>query len=174
MALELVARLQPYLIAILVVVTILCAPGPGMAISSVLFFGSNITLYMREVFLSHGVRLRLPRILRKGLCLFPGAGVGSFDLAKDLSVVINEGRFLISFTGLGDPIFELLMVPPSKREGFNSGCFQDPPNADIVGLGVRYSIYILLSCLFISLFVASFHRQQSGTKELGCMILISK
>lgn len=54
-----------------------------------------------------------------------------------------------------------------------SRCRGESPNADIVGLGVRSSIYILLFSGFISLFIASFHRSPSGTKELGAATLVS-
>ena len=53
-------------------------------------------------------------------------------------------------------------------------CDKITPNPDIVGSGVRCSMYILLLFVFASLLVATFHRQQSGTKELGCFVLISK
>jgi hypothetical protein len=53
-------------------------------------------------------------------------------------------------------------------------CGNSTPNPDIAGSGVRCSMYILLLFVFVSLAIASFHRQQSGTKELVCTVLISK
>lgn len=63
-----------------------------------------------------------------------------------------------------------------ERELFSefTECGKLTPNPEIVGSGVRCSMYILLLFVFVSLLVASFHRQQSGTKELGCSVLMSK
>lgn len=47
------------------------------------------------------------------------------------------------------------------------------PNPDIVGTGVRVSMYIILLTTFASLFVGTFHSDPSGTKELGIATLIS-
>ena len=52
-------------------------------------------------------------------------------------------------------------------------CDNSTPNADIVGSGVRWSIYLVVLFVFVSLSMASLHKQQSGTKELGCAVLIS-
>jgi hypothetical protein len=46
-------------------------------------------------------------------------------------------------------------------------------NPDIVGSGVRLSMYLLFLVVFASLFIGSFHSGPSGTKELGIAILIS-
>jgi hypothetical protein len=50
---------------------------------------------------------------------------------------------------------------------------EDKSNPDIVGSGVRLSMYILLFTVFVSLFIGSFHSGPSGTKELGIATLIS-
>jgi hypothetical protein len=50
---------------------------------------------------------------------------------------------------------------------------QDDPNPDIVGSGVRLSMYLLFFTVFASLFIGSFHSGPSGTKELGMAALIS-
>jgi hypothetical protein len=46
-------------------------------------------------------------------------------------------------------------------------------NPDIVGSGVRLSVYLLFFAVFASLFLGSFHTGTSGTKELGVATLIS-
>lgn len=46
-------------------------------------------------------------------------------------------------------------------------------NPDIVGSGVRLSMYILLLTVIVSLFAGLFHSGPSGTKELGVATLIS-
>ena len=60
------------------------------------------------------------------------------------------------------------------RQSPSADCYERLPNPDIVGSGVRCSIYLSLLFVFVSLFVATFHTQQSGTKELGCTVLISE
>lgn len=50
---------------------------------------------------------------------------------------------------------------------------EDKSNPDVVGTGVRVSMYILFLVVFLSLFAGSFHSGPSGTKELGTAILIS-
>ena len=60
------------------------------------------------------------------------------------------------------------------RRSPSADCNNKLPNPDIVGSGVRCSIYLSLLFVFVSLFVATFHTQQSGTKELGCTVLISE
>ena len=51
--------------------------------------------------------------------------------------------------------------------------FESSANPDIVGSGVRLSMYFLFFTVFASLFVGSFHSGPSGTKELGIATLIS-
>ena len=51
--------------------------------------------------------------------------------------------------------------------------FESSANPDIVGSGVRLSMYFLFFTVFASLFVGSFHNGPSGTKELGIATLIS-
>jgi hypothetical protein len=71
----------------------------------------------------------------------------------------------------------LLIVGFSYLEDKNQldGCkgSESSANPDIVGSGVRLSMYILFFTVFASLFVGSFHGGLSGTKELGIAILIS-
>jgi hypothetical protein len=147
------------------------APHLIFALSSVLSFLNTISLCMIEVLPSHGLRLRLPGILRKGVIGLKGCDDRTL---RGLPSFIELFRFGSTSTGLIWAIWPLLTQEPSPTSRYlTADCYEIPPNPDIVGLGVRCSIYTLLFCLFISLIVASFHRQQSGTKELGCMVLIS-
>jgi hypothetical protein len=149
-------------------------PHLAFALLSVLPYVFTISLCMVEVLLSHGLRLRLPGILRKGLRPYPMIGLNGLDdsVLRDWPTSVGKIRFLFTILGLVLAISPLMDEPPPSSQ-LAADCYKTSPNPDIVGLGVRYSIYALLFCLLISLFVASFHRQQSGTKELGCMVLIS-
>jgi hypothetical protein len=71
-------------------------------------------------------------------------------------------------------IFNAWVLGELELEPERTGCTKSTPNPDIVGSGVRCSMYILLLFVFMSLLVATFHRQGSGTKELGSSVLISK
>jgi hypothetical protein len=150
-------------------------PHLAFALLSVLPYVFTISLCMVEVLLSHGLRSRLPGILRKGLRPYPMFGFNRLDdsVLRDWPTSIGRMRLVSTILGLVLAILPLTDEPPPSSQLLAADCYKTPPNPDIVGLGVRYSIYTLLFCLFISLIVASFHRQQSGTKELGCMVLIS-
>jgi hypothetical protein len=148
------------------------APHLFLALFSALPHVCGITLCAVEILSSHDLGLRLSgNLLRKGLHFI---GLDSFDsVLRALPVVLGINHFLLTFSGLLVVILALAHLPPPSSQLLMADCYKTPPNPDIVGLGVRYSIYALMFCLFISLFVASFHWQQSGTKELGCMVLIS-
>lgn len=152
-----------------------------------------------EVLLSHGLRPKLSGMLRSCLNLLSislePAEVG-WRLSAPLPHLLLRTRS--APTGLdthtrsdppellGMPMTGFRLIPVLIGVLFNSGfasvsstssldyCHKDKPNPDIVGSGVRCIIYILLLFVFLSLFVASFHTKQSGTKELGCTTLISK
>jgi hypothetical protein len=154
------------------------APRLVFAILSVLLYGSFMFVFTIEVLSSHGIKLRLPGILPSGLhraSETEHVAPNTFGYGVEgLPMNLEAGRFFLFVHGMITSVLSWHDKPPSRRDHVNPGCYQNPPNPDIVGFGVRYSIYILLFCIFISLFVGSFHRQQSGTKELGCMVLISR
>jgi hypothetical protein len=110
---------------------------------------------------------------------------------RPLSSTFNPARFIRSFLGhfsattesslLLSPIIKLAPVFQALlynafivEQPSSADCYKNTPNPDIVGSGVRCSVYLSVLFVFASLSVASFHRQQSGTKELGCTILISE
>lgn len=74
---------------------------------------------------------------------------------------------------IGSAISSGSMILRSFESPLECKGLQDHPNPDIVGSGVRLSMYILLLTVFVSLFIGSFHSGPSGTKELGIATLIS-
>jgi hypothetical protein len=66
--------------------------------------------------------------------------------------------------------FRYIFVDHSSKD---CEALEDTSNPDIVGSGVRLSMYILFFAVFASLFIGSFHGGPSGTKELGVATLIS-
>jgi hypothetical protein len=65
------------------------------------------------------------------------------------------------------------LIYGNKNELDDCKGFESSANPDMVGSGVRLSMYILFFAVFASLFVGSFHSGPSGTKELGIATLIS-
>lgn len=154
-----------------------------------------------ELLLSHGLGRRHPRMLSRCLYYVSSSQNSSVRMMKrlrpaslgkpllDLSFpepaarIITKGQsFLASiavlklFPGFIGLIFTTIqaLAQPRIIDLSSTDCYKNRPNPDIVGFGVRYSIYILLLFVFVSLYTASFYRQQSGTKELGCTIVLSK
>ena len=85
----------------------------------------------------------------------------------DLDIIYN-------FLGLCRALFIVgLLCLEDKKELDGCKGFKSSANPDIVGSGVRLSMYILFFTVFASLFVGSFHSGPSGTKELGIATLIS-
>jgi hypothetical protein len=71
-------------------------------------------------------------------------------------------------------IFDVLNFEKTYHCSEDCGRSEDKSNSDIVGSGVRLSMYLLFLTVFASLFTGSFHSGPSGTKELGIATLISR
>jgi hypothetical protein len=71
-------------------------------------------------------------------------------------------------------IFDVLNFEKTHHGSEDCGRSEDKSNSDIVGSGVRLSMYLLFLTVFASLFIGSFHSGPSGTKELGIATLISR
>ena len=126
--------------------------------------------------------IRWPNLFQEAVLAIPGICAISFAVAEISSnhglqlgsLSINRILVGIIESRLGFSLNTLLMNAVDWRDTSRAECYPSAPNADIVGSGVRWSIYVLLLFVFLSLFLASFHEQPSGTKELGCTVLISK
>lgn len=94
----------------------------------------------------------------------------SFEEPKDLLWIILLFKISFAFS----IVLRNAVVLLEDDLLIRNDCDKIKPNPDIVGSGVRCSMYILLLFVFVSLLMASFHTQQSGTKELGCSVLISR
>lgn len=111
-------------------------------------------MFLQELFRSRGVLSVRVRTLHLALIeprsfFFGTAGVARLFLAFPLVVVA-------SYSGFGSQ--------DCKGSEYKS-------NPDIVGSGVRPSMYLLFLAVFASLFIGSFHSGPSGTKELGIATL---
>lgn len=115
-------------------------------------------LFVEEVLLSlEETRLRMPALIHPADISFEYFDV--FRLGLSVGALANLLRFKISHDDY--PSAPLL-------------CQASEPNADISGMGVLISAYILLFLVFISLLAGTFHGGDSGTKELGTAIMCSK
>jgi hypothetical protein len=157
-------------------------PGP---LPSILVTSSYLGLFVIFVFLtlfttqfwwvlSMGRLLHSPVFLTE---LLQGAGPGSVRVRMSHTHLFGPGKSYFE-------LFELLRLYQCFCVGFlgyqalyhsAEDCegLQDKSNPDIVGSGVRVSMYILFLAVFASLFIGSFHSGPSGTKELGMATLIS-
>jgi hypothetical protein len=113
---------------------------------------------MLEISLSHGRRLRLSVTLHGGLHLFPGTGNVVFDSPDRVA------RYLLAFIGQSQFIFAILFLLLSlTKEQLASSprlaahCYKNPPNPDIVGLGVRYNLHVVI--LLVHILVCGFFPQ---------------
>jgi hypothetical protein len=90
--------------------------------------------------------------------------------------LIEPSSFFFGAPEVARP-FVMLLILPVYCMVFHGlqGCKASEyvSNPDIVGSGVRLSMYLLFLVVFASLFIGSFHSGPSGTKELGIAILIS-
>jgi hypothetical protein len=145
------------------------------------------SLGLAEIFIHHDPRLTSSGLPRRGSGLV-SSGMPEIDLfgsnhddltsptlsqlpPKEILLYIRIMRLLSVFIAL---YLNTLMFGQLELWSKRDDCNRFTPNPDIFGSGVRWSMYILLLFVSISLGVATFHRQQSGTKELGCSVLISK
>jgi len=114
----------------------------------------------------------LPMFLQE---LLRSRGCEYFQIRTNRLALLQPRRFFFGifevvrlYTGFSFIAITLLFPGSLDCEGT-----EDKSNPDIVGTGVRVSMYILFLVVFLSLFVGSFHSAPSGTKELGTATLIS-
>jgi hypothetical protein len=109
--------------------------------------------------------------------LIRGAGSSPFAIWMDrLTHLFESGGYLFDVFEFVRLIQATFLFPLAFIGGLSSKkCegLEDMSNPDIVGAGVRLSMYILFFAVFASLFIGSFHSGPSGTKELGVATLIS-
>lgn len=125
-------------------------------------------LAVAEISSSHGLQ-SASSVLRRFFASCAAVCIGASSRSRRRAL-ITEGTPVFR---LYPTFFTLVANLSGVERNPWAECYKSTPNADIVGSGVRWSTYVLLLFVFVSLSVASLHRQQSGTKELGCAVLIS-
>lgn len=128
-------------------------------------------LAVAEISSSHGLQ-SASSVLRRFFASCAAVCIGASSRPRRRTL-ITEGISVIIAARLYPTFFTLVANSSGVERSPWAECYKSTPNADIVGSGVRWSTYVLLLFVFVSLSVASLHRQQSGTKELGCAVLIS-